>query len=185
MEAPPPVKKVLRAIPPEPDESLVGLVRRCAFENGLPSTGVLLREAVAAPHAWSNLALRDDVDADRLAEAMRTAPDEIDARLYAARRAAPFVELRGFHGTEVRGSDLRPRLRRIPAALPGTGHHRALWHVATIPFCPETGEPLFDRCARCERRLEWSAARRLDHCSVCGDVARASGESRPDEAALR
>ncbi|MDY0957760.1 hypothetical protein SOM26_03580 [Sphingomonas sp. CFBP8993] len=185
MEVTPPVKKVLRAIPPEPDESLVGLVRRCAFENGLPSTGVLLREAVAAPHAWSNLALRDDVDADRLAEAMRTAPGEIDARLYAARRAAPFVGLRGFHGTEVRSFDLRPQLRRIPAALPGTGHHRALWHVATIPFCPQTGEPLFDHCARCERRLEWSAARRLDHCSVCGDAARASRGSRPDEAAFR
>lgn len=185
MEAPPPVRKVLRAIPPEPDESLVGVVRRCAFGNGLPSTGILLREAVAVPHAWSNLALREDVDGDRLSEAMRAAPDEIAARMYVARRAAPLLMLRSFHGTEVRGYDLRLQMRRIPATLPETWHHRALWHVETIPFCRDTGEPLFDSCARCERRLEWSAARRLDHCSACGDAARPSGGRRLDEAALR
>lgn len=179
------VRRVLRAIPPEPDESLVGAVRRCAFGNGLPSTGILLREAVAVPHAWSNLALRDDVDGDRLAEAMRAAPDEIAARMYAARRAAPFLMLRSFHGTEVRGYDLRLQLRRIPATLPETWHHRALWHVETIPFCRDTGEPLSARCARCERRLEWLAARRLDHCSACGDAARPAGGRRLDEGALR
>lgn len=180
-----PVRRVLRPTSLEEDESLVGAVRRCAFDHGLPSTGVLLREAVAAPHAWSNLSLRDDVDVERLAEAMRTDADEIAARMHRARRAASFVVLRTFHGTEIRGYDLRPGLRRIPAALPSDGHHRALWHVATIPFCRDTGEMLADTCARCERRLEWSAATRLNHCSVCDDKARPR-EGRPlPDASLR
>lgn len=180
-----PARKVLRATSPREDESLVGAVRRCAYDNGLPSVGVLLREAVAVPHAWSNLALRDDVDTDRLAEAMRAAPGDIADRMHRARRAAPFVMLRSFHGTEVRGYDLRPRLRRIPATLPGDGHHRALWHIGTIPFCRDTGETLADSCARCGRRLEWSAAKRLDHCSVCDEAARPAERRRLASAALR
>lgn len=161
-------RRVLEAPPVAPGESLIGLVRSCAWLNGLPSVGALLREAADATHAWSNLALRSDVDADRLAVAMRLPVEEVAGRMHRERRLAPHLVLRSFFGVELRSHDLVVGRRSFaPAALASAQHHRATWQVGLLPFCTETGEMLIDRCANCSDHLEWAAAKRLTHCSTC------------------
>ncbi|MBB4087070.1 hypothetical protein [Sphingomonas carotinifaciens] len=161
-------RRVLEAPPVAPGESLIGLVRSCAWLNGLPSVGALLREAADATHAWSNLALRSDVDADRLAVAMRLPAEEVAGRMHRERRAAPHLLLRSFFGVELRSHDLVVDRRSFaPAALASAPHHRATWQVGLLPFCTETGELLVDRCENCSNHLEWAAAKRLTHCSTC------------------
>ena len=165
-----------------PGESLIGLVRACAWDNRLPSVGTLLREAVVAPHAWSNLAARSDLDVGRLAAAMRIPEAEILSRMHPERRVAPNLTVASFFGADVRTHDLRLAGRVFaPGALETGAHHRALWQHGLLPFCLETGEPLLDRCARCGCRLEWGAAKPLNRCSHCRRPAKV-GASAPVDA---
>ena len=58
----PHVRRVLFAPETHLDESLIGLVRRCAMENEISSVEPIIGEATGAPRAWYNLAVRDDLD---------------------------------------------------------------------------------------------------------------------------
>ncbi len=167
-----PSRRVLSPAVPFEGESLVGLARACAWENRLPSLGVLLRDSVEGSHCWGNLALRDDVDTARLAAAMAIPETEITARMHPGRQLATHLPVRSFFGADVRAYDLRSSTRSFsPAALEIGSHHRALWHVGLLPFCLETGGMLIERCGRCGMRLEWGAAKPLTRCSHCGRPA--------------
>lgn len=181
-----PVRRVLAAAVLREGESLIGAVRECARANRLSSTGVLLRQATGTRFGWIGLAARDELDAGVLAAAMRAPEQEIEARRHPAREAAPGLVLSSFFGTAVRAYDLHLKRRRFaPGSLERSRHHRALWHLAPLPVCPETGEELVDRCGRCGRRLGWTAAAAVDHCSTCGRAAAGPASTRPDEALVR
>lgn len=178
-------RRVGKAASFAPGESLIGLVRACAWDNRLPSVGTLLREAVVAPHAWSNLAIRSDLDVGRLATAMRIPEAEILSRMHPERGVAPNLKVASFFGADVRTHDLRLAGRAFaPGALETSAHHRALWQHGLLPFCLETGEPLLDRCARCGRRLEWAAAKPLNRCSRCGRPAAVRASAPVDASTL-
>ena len=165
-------RRVLSPATPIPGQSLIGLVRECAWENRLPSVGVLLRDTVDAAYAWGDLAVRTDVDAAGLAYAMRIEAAEVAERMCPERRVARNLGIRFFHGAAIRAYDLGSATRSFaPASLETSGHHRAMWQHGLLPFCLESGETLVHRCLRCEKRLEWGAAKPLTRCSHCGRPA--------------
>ena len=61
--------------------------------------------------------------------------------------------------------------RRIsPLGLRASGHHRAVWMVKGLTYCPDTFEELTSRCPGCDGKLQWETARALSRCESCWTV---------------
>jgi len=145
--------RVLTAVVPWPDESLVGLVTRTSARNHLDRLRSILAVAGSALHTRFNLAVRDDLDFVQLAFAARLPFHEIEARRYRPVSAAGDRLVVDFYDAAVPACDLELRYSRVTPSWLKAGYHSALGHHALVTHCPKTGEILFDHCPRCNLRL--------------------------------
>jgi hypothetical protein len=75
-----------------------------------------------------------------------------------------------FFGIPVRQYFREPRIRRSsPAALRESPHHRAIWQIKPLHYCPATGELLISKCPNpeCGRELAWNTTYGVQHCEFC------------------
>lgn len=169
------VRRVLFAPDTHVDESLIGLVRRCAMENELASPEPLIREATDGRFASGNLAARYDLNVRALAHAMRLPFAQVHHRMHPRLVHENERGIVDFFGASVPLSDLRLSSRCfVPSALAskGTTHHRAIWNHVGVPFDRTSGEHLIDRCPSCGRHLSWGGGGPLTLCNMCGSDAR-------------
>jgi len=162
------VRKVLFPAAPTVGDSLLGLVFQTASENHLGSTSMLLTEAGLPTGREFNLALDHEQVRPRLAEVLRIHPAAVEERCYAACVDPAPLPMVDFHGAPVFRDDLRFRPRRVAgASLAKSEHHRALWHHALVPYCPETGALLSNACFRCRGAMGFYHAVGMSTCERC------------------
>ena len=167
---------LLFRVPPVEGESLLSLVCRAAARNHLPSARPALA-LIEAPADIRSLHHRPDL-APALARLIGVAAGEVASRLYGPRRerAHGLDAEREFFGTRVPAHWLTTAKRIAPAALAEAPHHRAVWDLAILDVCPDSGEPLLEDCPHCRRRLNWTPSV-LSACAACGtDLARMDGK---------
>lgn len=159
-------RRILRAVDPRPDDSLMGLMARSCHASHMRSTIALLSEGVPLGHAWMNLAARDDLDAGQLAWAARLPTHEVEERRYRPVAISPDLPGATFHGTTVAAYDLSLTPRRTAPSWLKEGRHHAAGHHGLLTHCPATGEMLVEACPRCGKRFPWTVPQ-LRRCAGC------------------
>jgi hypothetical protein len=56
-----------------------------------------------------------------------------------------------------------------PRSLAISAHHRAVWDLLPLSFCPESRETLIDACPMCKRVLRWRRTLGVAFCEHCVD----------------
>lgn len=162
-----PALKLSLGVRPFADESLCGWVARACELNVLRPA--LLFEALGeAASSSTSLATRCR-HPERLASALRAETREVAARLYTPNPADGEGVL-NFFGATISKS-LRTAARRVsPASLRLSLHHRAIWELQPIVFCPDTWTLLTDRCLvpACSAKLHWRSYAGIHRCEACG-----------------
>lgn len=150
------------------DESLPGFLCRLADWNLIGAPSQLLRGI----GTWPSGPL-SELDLARLAR--RTGTDRLKLIAAYERSFGP-----GFNRRMRNWS----RRRVSPASLRLSPHHRTIWQVSPLPYCPVTWTNLIDACPECTSYLDWDA---LTLCGACGyDLrdARVVKASEDERAAL-
>lgn len=171
--------RVLFPLVPEPGESLHGFIARTAAWNFIERPFKILRRAGVTQH-------KD------LARAVAERLPQVAANLGVQEAKLQSLLLLGgchhgdeleYHGIKLRRLNLDTRARRVsPEGLRISAHHRANWHIAPIPFCPEGWDELIDQCPSCDERLGWSRALGVTVCEHCEfDIREAVSEAVPDK----
>lgn len=163
-------------IPVEPiaGESLMGLVARACDENGYPSVTHVLNLAGFETLRGRFLSISKTVDLERLAQFFGCGAEDLRLRLQLptnVQGSSPktFVN---YLGAPVRAIMREPALRRVsPASLRTSPHHRAIWTLRSLSYCPESGELLTSRCPNpeCGKPLGWNHAQGIPFCEHCLD----------------
>ncbi len=155
-----------RCIAPIEGESLLAWSVRAAAKGGRERAWTWLRELGLDYHAKPGALLLGSVSPDRLAARLGADIGEVESRMLLPAAAADFSMLGGLL---VRSIDVVTHTRRFsPATIKEKGTHLQLSMIRTLPFCPESGEYLVDRCGRCRRTQHWKSTINVLRCDHCG-----------------
>ena len=158
-------------IVPVPGESLRSIVARTCRENGLPNSFGLLGPLGLLHRNKVRVSEGTDIDPADLAHAMNLSEHEVTSRRYEALDLG-YVD---FFGMQVNKTRINNTVRRFaPTALGVSPHHRALWELRDLPFCPESWDMLIDTCP-CPTEPNSTVQRwtrtgsRVSECDRCGN----------------
>ncbi|MDR6658969.1 hypothetical protein J2W51_001511 [Tardiphaga robiniae] len=163
-------------IPAEPiaGESLMGFVTRACDKNGHPSVAHVLKLAGFETLRARFLPISETVDLERLAQFFGCQAEDLRSRLQLSTKVQGSLPNTFVNhlGTPVRSFMREPALRRVsPASLRMSPHHRAIWTLRSLSYCPESGELLTSHCPNpeCGRPLGWTYAYGVPFCEWCID----------------
>ena len=166
-DLPQPVLPLVARVTAIAGESLLSLAARACEANVIERPGELFsllgkggRPAFAAFTVGEH--------APVLAKLLGVDDHEITERLHG--RKADFVDPTFVHwfGTTLERRFLKAEPRRFAAAaLRISNHHRAVWSVSALSFCPETFQELLSTCHECGRALGWAKTQGLIRCEHC------------------
>lgn len=179
---PPRPRRLVAVTPPIAGESLLSLIVRHCELNIIPRPSDLLLE-LGIPDAKPAFAPFTLGGFSRdLAAAIGVAEAEILQRMYPRAERGDLREGVIFNGIELERRFLEANVRRVsPSSLRLSEHHRALWLLRPVGFCPETMTLLLDRCPICRGSLGWTACRCIGRCDKCGaDLTDASTAQVPE-----
>ena len=164
-------RRLEKGTPPQPGESLRGLVARACQRNTIPNSwGVL--QFLGLAHRNRVLVSEDPrVDPAELAYALGVAEDEVASRRYESVAAGRV----SFYGVAINADRIDSRVRRFSPTVLGDAElrfHRAVWELKDLPFCLLGWDMLQDRCY-CEGEgviQGWTRTlNRIEECDRCGD----------------
>ena len=158
----------LRPVVPIAGESLLSLVSRAAGNNGHDELGSVLFHVGASLNA-DRLSDHRDVVLPEFAALLNLPPDEIAARYHANLAFAPSGRCTdvSFFGSAVPKRWVSWEKRVAPLTMQCSGYHSSLWEIQLFEVCPESGEPLMERCCSCGAELRWRVTD-LGTCDRCG-----------------
>ncbi|MBX9898230.1 MAG: hypothetical protein K2Y17_10090 [Qipengyuania sp.] len=170
------------------DQSLLGIMVETAAENLHPDIGSILSFAELSSSNGIGLAMRDADARAKLAYALDQPLEVVDARAH--KLAAPIrgMEALDFFGARVPAFDIIYDRRRVGRTDISNFHHRATWQLLGLPFCPETGAGVTDKCCSCGTQLGWRFAADAARCyagSNRRDVAEYGGGQGCDACGAR
>lgn len=156
--------------PPIAGESLIGFVARNADKHGVAAVKAALLPAGIDTLVPESLPTVHRGRAAEIARVFKTSEAEILGRTHppvdVAGRPASFVD---FFGTPIRSAYREMNRRRVsPASFAVSAHHRAIWDLRVLSFCPDSREALIDRCPACAKGLGWRWTLGPAHCESCG-----------------
>ncbi len=143
--------------PPIPGESLMGFVARNADKHGVPKLSTALLPTGIDSLVPDSLPTVHFEKAPEVARVFGTSVEEVRLRCHPSvtlpGRHRAFI---GFFGTSVRSAYRESCRRRVsPVSLAASPHHRAVWDLRVLGFCPESKETLIDACPACGKTLGW------------------------------
>ena len=171
-------------LPPQEDESLIGLIARNADKYHFRNPRLLLARADPPPLVpWTlcdtdpsgefGIRLRNLLCIDDEAEFRRMSPWTGDPTTMAIMGHPVWREL------------VQPAARAVcPLCLHGSAYHRSLWSVNAMPVCAVHGVWLETKCHSCEEPLSWfnSSIHRCSRSPRCNaDLRDAPHEAAPLE----
>lgn len=160
-----------RRVEPHPDESIVGLLARLAFRNGIHNP-TWLGSRLGVVGRAADAAARKPFDLGKLAAVTCSSQE-------ALRKLTYWPLDRGgtkpsFNGRAIEPTLLKVRHRRYcPACLATSGHHRMAWDVVLLPACLEHQVWLRSTCPSCGSEPDWTASEFL-RCRCGADLRRAA-----------
>ena len=162
--------------PPIPGESLLGFIARNADVHGVDKVASALLPAGLENPKTEAFATAYERQVAVLASLFVTTPEEVRSRMYLPWAGGDGVDV-NFHGTRMRPKYLRWEHRRFsPTSLRASGHHRALWDLLVLSFCPESKEILLSECPHCQKKPGWRYTLGLATCEWCeGDLTDVTG----------
>jgi hypothetical protein len=155
---------------PLEDESLIGFVARACDRNGHINVVHALRLAGARPDRSRSIARDDDVDFVRLSQFFGCAEEDWRHRVHGRFGTVGFID---YFGMPIRMLLREPKIRRVaPAGLRLSPHHRAIWQLKPLHYCPVTGDLLISKCPNpaCGRELRWDLTYGIQFCEFCVDT---------------
>lgn len=148
---------------PLPGESLMSVVARACAASGFRTISTVLN-SIGITSTPPFVPFTQIEHAANLAALLRVREDQILSRMHPGGR-----EVVDWWGEPLRRVYLEAKTRRYsPASLAVSVHHRAVWMIRPLPFCPESFEILRSDCPACQRSLGWSHTRGIDRCDHCG-----------------
>jgi hypothetical protein len=149
-------QKLLRAPPPECDESLLGYVIRLTeanhYDNASWVTSLAGLNVSFSLGGWKVLN-RDDTDLTSLETLAGLSPGTLEAMKYQVLRYVPAVR---FQGTLLLSSVVRLKHPKVcPACLRESNHCRRMWDLLPYTACPVHEAVLLDTCPGCYGRVSW------------------------------
>lgn len=149
---------------PHENESLPGYLARVAAWNVLEGPKALLRMAGVA----GNSELADQVAARALEFTRELGISQASLLRMVVVGDAPGSAEVSFFGAPLRRNMVRTKVRHVaPASLRISNHHRATWQVSAISWCPETWDPLIDKCPACGQKLNFETQLGVEYCQAC------------------
>ncbi|AYO80239.1 hypothetical protein AYR46_09980 [Sphingobium yanoikuyae] len=171
------MSQVKYPLAPIAGESLMGLVARVTAENGYPRTGTLLAEA---GWVYDNKPTAATTNAEHLPALADILVVPYPQLLHHAHGPEDGSAIIHWFGGRAWQSELRTTIRRYaPASLALSAHHRAIWQLASVPFCPETFQILRSECHECGVTQRWRYANGIATCDQ--DVCSADLREGPAE----
>lgn len=157
-------RRIAASLTPYADESLPGFICRLADWN-----------MIGAPHqlyskigTWPSAAL-SELDLARLAKRTGTGHAELAATYQRSFLPSFSGRIRSWK-----------RRRLSPESLRRSPHHRSVWQISHLPYCPVSWTALIDTCPDCEALLKWDALIRCRRCDY--DLRKASTAEAPHHA---
>lgn len=160
----------------------MGLVARVTAENGYPRTGTLLSEAGWVYDNKPTAATTNAEQLPALADILVVPYLQLLHHAHGPEEGSAIIH---WFGGRAWQSELRTTIRRYaPASLALSAHHRAIWQLASVPFCPETFQILRSECHECGVTQRWRYANGIATCDqdVCSADLR---EDRPSSSLSR
>lgn len=156
--------------PPISGESLIGFVARNADKHGVAAVRAAILPVGIDTLVPESLPTVHRGRAAEIARVFRAPEAEILLRTHPPvdipGRPASFID---FFGAPIRSAYCEVIRRRVsPASLAVSAHHRAIWDLRVLSFCPESRETLIDRCPACAMGLGWRWTLEPAHCERCG-----------------
>ena len=143
-------RQIAVPLQPKSDESLTGYLCRLADWNLINTPWELVREL----SSWPTRQV-DPEDRRRLAERVGCDPKLLDAMYKRS------------HGEDFDARLRTWRRRRVaPGSLRLSPHHRSVWQISPLPYCPESWDALIDTCPTCKQTLTWRT-RAIERCQAC------------------
>lgn len=146
----PPRQKIALPLQPKPDESFIGYLCRIAEWNFISQPADLVRDLARWPPNDLSTA-----DRKRLAVTLGCDPKALNRLFKRSYQNGLSPRIQSWH-----------RRRVAPASLRLSSHHRLLWQVNLLPFCPESWGALIDRCPQCREVLTWRTPS-FERCQAC------------------
>ena len=161
------VRPLLARVAPIVGESLLSLITRACRANVIERQHELLGPlGISRRTAFAPFTAHDR--SAPLAKLLTVREEEIAKRMHAPVVGAPDPSFVHWFGTTLERRLLKAEPRRFaPFALGGSSHHRAIWSVSALSFCPETFQELISSCGACARELGWTRTEGLDRCEHC------------------
>ena len=160
----------------------MGLVARVTAENGYPRTGTLLSEAGWVYDNKPTAATTNAEQLPALADILVVPYLQLLHHAHGPEEGSAIIH---WFGGRAWQSELRTTIRRYaPASLALSAHHRAIWQLASVPFCPETFQVLRSECHECGATQRWRYANGIATCDqdVCSaDLREGQAEFIPHE----
>jgi TniQ len=162
------VSSLFGRVAPIPGESLLSFFARTANQNVCERLSGLLAHAGVVLKRPSSIPFVDAVQAERIAALCSVSPIEIEHLVHAAVTMEGVGDYVTWFGTRLERRFISTTTRRLsPRSLRGSPHHRAIWTVGPISFCPESFERLIGQCPYCEAKLDWRRTRGPAVCETC------------------
>ena len=170
--------------PPIAGESLLGFVARNADKHGVMDMCAVLRAAGVDTLKPATLPTVHFEAAADIARVFKTSTQEVEDRFYRPiSLAGRAFECLDYFGTHIRQIYRDAKRRRVsPASLAASPHHRAIWDLRPLAFCPESKEMLIDACPRCKAALRWRWTLGVHMCESCGADLRDFPQPKVDKA---
>ena len=161
------VRPLVARVTPIPGESLLSLLVRACQANGIPRPSELLLEVGLTRYSGYAAFTGQDRAAD-LATLLAVDEWEVVARMHSPAQVNADTTLVDWWGATLERRFVADKRRRFaPAALRISPHHRAVWDVRPLSFCPETFQELASTCPGCGRALGWAKIGDLTRCDHC------------------
>ena len=159
--------RLVSRIAPFPGESLVSILARASHVNAFESVvEVLALLGLRVPLPGSFAYAKYD-KSSIIATLLNLEDADISSRMHQVLSNGCNGAV-NWYGTSIPRTYINASRRRIsPSSLKTSPHHRDVWALKPLSFCPESFELLTSECPYCEGRLAWSQTLgpwRCEHC---------------------
>lgn len=162
------VRPLLVPVTPFEGESLISVIARACEANVFERPALLLALAnVKVANAAYTPFTQIDA-ATSIAKLLSSEPTSISRLTHPRIDHAGVADVIDWYGTPLPRKYVEATRRRVsPTGLHASPHHRAVWMIKALTFCPESLDALIAECPACGERLGWTKVIGARNCENC------------------
>jgi len=161
------VRPLFISVHPQPEESLISVLVRASDANVMGRLNRFREIAGIRNPRMEYIPFTGFEHANVIAGLLDVPADAVLKRMHPARSddAGEYVD---WYGTRLPRRWIETRAMRFsPASLAATDHHKAVWSIKALTYCPASMEALVAVCSNCGFEPTWATARSTTRCVEC------------------